>query len=382
MGSSSSPEGFAPPPPPSPSLAGAPSPAPLRRGARIRSRFFQGGIGPLAAFRDGIRRVNSAPLLVCGMFAVTVLVSLPLSVALGGMIEDHLGRSLAADGASTGTDYDWWQEFSAQATGLGKTFVPTIVGFGAVLHNVSQLLDNQRLAVTIAGATCAWLVIWSFLSGGVIDRLARARPTRSAGFFAACGTHFWRFARLGLIATLVYYVLFAGVHAWLFDSVYPRLTRNLTVERTAFAIRLGCYAVFGLLLVLANLVFDYGRIRIVVEDRHSAVGALIAGSRFVRRNQGTLWLYALNGGAFLVLVLAYALLSPGAPRSGVRMWLTLGVGQFYVFLRHYLKLVFYASETSFFQGAVAHASYTAAPALVWPESPAAEAVLNADSIAP
>ena len=381
MDSSSNPGDFAPPAPPSPSLAEAPSPAPLRRVAN-RSRPPAGATRPAAAFRDGMRRVNGAPVLVCGMFAITLLVSLPLSTALGGMIQQHLGRSLAADAAAAGADYDWWQEFSAQATGLGKTFAPTIVGFGAVLDNLESLLDNRRLAVTIAGATCAWLVIWSFLSGGVIDRLARARPTRSSGFFAACGTHFWRFTRLGMVALLVYYVLFAGIHAWMFDALYPRLTRNLTVERTAFLIRLGCYGVFGLLLFLCNLAFDYARIRIVVEDRRSAVGALIAGSRFVRRNRGALWLYLLNGGAFLSLVLLYALLAPGAPRSGVRMWLTLGIGELYVFLRHYLKLVFYASETSYFQGAVAHASYTAAPAVVWPESPAAEAVLNADSIAP
>jgi hypothetical protein len=298
------------------------------------------------------------------------------------MLEQHLGRSLAADTAAAGTDYDWWQEFSSQATGLGTTFVPTVVGFAAVLHNLSGLLDNQPLAVTIAGVTCAWLVIWSFLSGGVIDRLARARPTRATGFFAACGTHFWRFVRLGAMALLVYYVLFAGVHLWLFEGLYPRLTRNLTVERTAFAFRLGCYAVFAVLLLVCNLVFDYARIRIVVEDRHSAVGALIAGSRFVRRNRGCFWLYLLNGAAWFGLVAAYALVAPGAPRSGVRMWFTLGIGQLYVVLRHYLKLVFYASETSYFQGAVAHASYTAAPPVVWPESPAAEAVLNADSIAP
>ncbi len=335
-----------------------------------------------AAWRDGLRRVNAAPILFVGLCTLTVLIALPLSLVLGDLIAAHLGRSLAAETAASGTNYDWWQEFSAQATGLGKTFAPTIVGFGAVLDNLDNLLDNQRLAVTIAGATCAWLVIWSFLSGGAIDRLARARPTRSSGFFAACGTHFWRFSRLGLVALLVYYVLFAGIHSWLFDALYPRLTRNLTVERTAFFIRLGCYAVFGFLLVLCNLAFDYARVRIVVEDRRSAVGGLIAGSRFVRRNRGALWLYLLNGGAFLSLVLLYALVAPGAPRSGVRMWLTLGIGQLYVFLRHYLKLVFYASETSYFQGAVAHASYTAAPAVVWPESPAAEAVLNADSIAP
>ena len=101
------------------------------------------------AFRDGVRRVNGAPLIVCGMFAVTLLVALPLSVALGGMIEAHLGRSLAADAAAAGVDYDWWQEFSAQANGLGTTFVPSIVGAAAVLDNLSGLADSLPLAVTV-----------------------------------------------------------------------------------------------------------------------------------------------------------------------------------------------------------------------------------------
>jgi hypothetical protein len=32
----------------------------------------------------------------------------------------------------------------------------------------------------------------------------------------------------------------------------------------------------------------------------------------------------------------------------------------------------------FFQGALAHAAYTAAPPIVWPDSPAAESIINAD----
>jgi hypothetical protein len=331
---------------------------------------------------DGVRRVNGAPVLLCGMFAVTLLVALPLSVALGSMIEAHLGRSLAADAAAAGTNHDWWQEFSAQASGLGTTFVPSIVGFSVVLDNLSSLADNEPLAASIAGVTAGWLVIWSFLSGGIIDRYARARPTRTAGFFAACGTHFWRFARLGVVVLLVYYLLFAVVHRWLFDDLYPVLTRDLTVERTAFALRLGLYLVFALLLILCSMVFDYARIRLVVEDRHSALGALMAGSRFVRRHPGTLRLYVLNTAAYLALLLAYALVSPGAPRAGLRMWITLALGQLFILARHYLKLLFYASQTAFFQRALAHASYTAAPAVVWPESPAAEAILNAESVAP
>ena len=60
-----------------------------------------------------------------------VLVSLPLAYALHGMIAAHLGASLAADAAASGINYDWWQEFSSQATGLATTFVPTITGFAA-----------------------------------------------------------------------------------------------------------------------------------------------------------------------------------------------------------------------------------------------------------
>ena len=166
------------------------------------------------------------------------------------MIQEHLGRSLAADAAAAGADYDWWQEFSAQATGLGKTFAPTIVGFGAVLDNLESLLDNRRLAVTIAGATCAWLVIWSFYRASVIDRSARAQPAELR-LLRGLRDAFLAVHAAGPGRAPWYYVLFAGIHAWMFDALYPRLTRNLTVERTAFLIRLGCYAVFGLLLFCA-----------------------------------------------------------------------------------------------------------------------------------
>ncbi len=332
-----------------------------------------------SAFREGIRRVNQAPAVVAGMFAVTLLVSLPLAYALDTMIAAHLGSSLAAESLATGTNYDWWQEFSAQSTGLGTTLVSSISGFGAVLTNMSGLLDRAPLAATIVGVTAAWMVLWSFLSGGVIDRFARARRTRSQGFFGACGMHVWRLFRLGIIAALVYGVLFGLIHRWIFSDVYAALTRDITVERTSFAIRLAGYVIFGSLLIVCNIVFDYARIRIVVEDRRSAIAATMAGARFARRHtMGVLGLYGLNAVAFLLLIAVYALVAPGAPRSGASMWIALGLGELYIVGRHYLKLLFYASETAFFQGALAHAAYTAAPVPVWPDSPAAEMIGNAD----
>jgi hypothetical protein len=42
-----------------------------------------------------------------------------------------------------------------------------------------------------------------------------------------------------------------------------------------------------------------------------------------------------------------------------------------------VKLLFYASQVAYFQGQLAHRAYTAAPPVVWPDSPAAESIGNA-----
>jgi hypothetical protein len=56
------------------------------------------------------------------------------------------------------------------------------------------------------------------------------------------------------------------------------------------------------------------------------------------------------------------------------MWLGFAGTQLYLLARLLLKLQFVASQTALFQRSLAHAAYTAAPAPVWPESPAAEAI--------
>src|SRR5262249_41757743 len=131
------------------------------------------------------------------------------------------------------------------------------------------------------------------------------------------------------------------------------------------------------LLALVTMIFDYAKIRAVVEDRHSAIGSLIAGWRFAaRRPASTLGLYALNGWLLFFVIVLYSLIAPGAGGVGVSMWWGFLVGQLYLLARLGVKLVFYASQIAYFQSELAHASYTAAPEPVWPESPSAEALAN------
>jgi hypothetical protein len=328
-----------------------------------------------SCWREGARRVRNAPAILVSLWALTILLALPLGLVLRELIQDHLGPSLAAEAAAEGVNYDWWNEFLHQATGLGSTFVPSIIGFAAPLRNLSDLADNMPLAGTVTSMVTAWIVLWVFLSGGITDRYARGRTVHTPGFFAACGVFFFRFLRLGAMAAVAYGLLFGYLHGWLFDGAYASLTRDTSVEKQAFLVRAAFYLLFAALLAAVNLVFDYARIRAVVEDRRSMIGALVAGARFVARNSGaTVGLYLCNTAVFAAILIVYRFVSPGADWSGAAVWFAFAIVQIYVLARLWAKLVFLASQTALFQSRLAHAGYTAFPEYGLLDPPMVEAL--------
>ena len=332
-------------------------------------------MSPLGAWRDGLRRVAGAPLILIGVWLMTTLVSVPLTLALHSEVRTHLGASLAAETAASGVNYEWMQEFADQASALGATLRPTVLGFGAVLDNLSAFVDNTSRPLVIVGAAGTYVVLWLFVAGGIIDRYARDRATSSHGFFSASGVFFFRFLRLAIVMFAVYGLLFGYLHPWLFGTAYNRLIRDVNVERTAFFIRAGLYLLFGLIVSVCNLVFDYAKVRAVVEDRRSAVGALLSAVRFIRDNlAATAGLYLVNIALFALALAMYAAVAPGAGGIGWTMWIGFAIGQLYILARLCVKLVFWSSETALFQSRLAHAGYVAAAKPVWPEAPSAEAI--------
>jgi hypothetical protein len=184
----------------------------------------------------------------------------------------------------------------------------------------------------------AAFLLWAFLSGGILDRYARARATRARGFFGACGGHFSAMVRLGLILVVA--------HSALHATLAPHVTNPYLMA-------------IAIVLVLAvTLIGVYAQVRLVVEDRRSAAGALLAAWRFVRRTPSAALIFLIFAGALWAAALV--------PYVWVRLPLAA-----------YVTLALYASGVVLFQSRLAHAGYTAAPPIVWPESPAAEAIGNA-----
>ena len=333
-----------------------------------------------AAWRDGIRRVNRAPAILVGVWALTLLVSLPLALALRGMLAQHLGASLAADTAAARRELRLDAGVQRAGDRARRRRSSRRSSASARCSTTSaRFLDDTQRPVVIVGAAAVYVVLWIFVAGGIIDRYARDRATRAHGFFAACGRVLLPVPAAGRGAVdRLRGCCSASLHPWLFDRLYPRLTREMTVERTAFVVRVGavsrlrrCWS------PRATMLFDYAKVRAVVEDRRSMLGAIDAAAGFIRRNAGAAVgavpaeLRAVRASCWRST--RWSRRAPAA--AGCTMWLGFGVGQVYVLARLWVKLVFWASETALFQGRLgARRLRRRAREPAWPDSPAADAI--------
>ncbi len=300
-----------------------------------------------ASWAGGWRRLRRSPVVLVVLWLATIAVTIPPALALRDEVGSHLGDSLASDTAANSVNYEWWQEFHDSASPLGRTLRTDVIGFATVMDNTSALADMtpRALPLIVAGALFV-LLVW-FLTPGLIHRLAIDAPRARRGLFAVSGAFAGRMLRFGLVSSMVYGALFGSVHTWLFDELFESATRTLTVERTAFFIRLALYVAFFLVVGAVNLLFDVAKVRLVVEDRHSVMAAINAGARFIGTNPAlAVGVYVLNLLSLALVIAAYALVAPGAATG---MWTAFAVGQAYIAGRVAVKLAFWAGAVDVLQ---------------------------------
>lgn len=293
------------------------------------------------AFIGGLRRVAAAPALLLGAWGVTLAVLLAMQLVPGGVRAVYLQPAAAAGALA----------------GIPQTFGPGLVGFQAVLSTLGDLYAGWPLGAA-NGIAAAGVVVWTFLAGGILDRLARQQRTEGSAFLAACRHHFWPLARLAALAGAVYWILFGGLYSWLLDDPSGAPLRLPTVSADAGPLRSALQVTFGAGVAGVGLLFDYARVRAVVEDRRSMVGALLAALRFVRRRPAAvagLWL--MNAVLTAAALAVWSLAASGAVGQAMRGAF---VGaQLCIAVHLFAQLVAWASQTAYFQDQLAHATYVA-----------------------
>jgi hypothetical protein len=302
----------------------------------------------LRAFLAGVSAVLRAPLVIVAVTVISMLMALPFAVALGARLQASLASQPPVALSETEIDPEWWQEFRAQARGLEATFTPAVLGFAAPLDSISAVLDGRRPPLAVLGPLVLSIVVWAFLWGGILRRLAAGHAIGVRAFIGAGFQFAPRFIAIAVAAAVTIVVLYLTVHAVLFGPVYRGLVSSSTTERDAFLVRVFLYVVFLAPLALVGLVADYARVSSVAGAATSTGHALRAGATFVRDNaRVVVILYLLTALVFAAVTIAYGTLEIYGG-SEVGGWRAVAIGQAYIVMRLTIRLIAAASELRLF----------------------------------
>jgi hypothetical protein len=277
----------------------------------------------------------------------TLVFALAVALPAGAILYSELGHSLYAERMLENFDPQWLVEMLNETGGLPLDVFPPLI------------------ALVAAG----YVLLSTFLAGGALTVFASEEGLYRPGlFYEGCGRNFWRLFRLLLVSAVFYGVVVAVSVA--LKALGKSIWGQGMEERPLVIFGWFRTGLTVLLLLVVNMIFDYAKIRLVVEDSRKSWRAALGSVKLVFRNLGaTTATYGMVALIAVVLALAYGAVCGFIPRN-LALWmaLLLVLQQAFVLGRIGVKLLFFGSQLEIYRGVAA------APALAEepppPEAPA------------
>ena len=241
---------------------------------------------PISDLSKGYKTVKAAGRLIVFLYLINLAFSLVLAVPMHEAVKESLGRSQAGERMAKGFDYLWWEEFRDKSHGLAATFGPTVFGRGALLNNLEGLI-GMRLA-TLPSAVLLTLIVYlilhAFLAGGILGSYAQESPEFSLrGFLGEAIRFSPSFLGLMLLSWAFFYIVMFVLNARL-SMLVERISRTALTEKAPFITGLAASLIVWVLIMFIQMVFDYARIKTVLEGRTNIFRAAWEGLALVLRH--------------------------------------------------------------------------------------------------
>lgn len=287
------------------------------------------------------------------LLVINLAFSMILAVPMYHSLKDSFGNSLVGERMAEGFDYLWWEEYRDEAQGLEKTFTPSIIGKGAILNNLEGLIQLRifDLPSIILIFGLLYLILHTFLAGGILS-LFRKGDTKFSlrDFFQGAGSHFFRFFLL-MLFSWVFFLIIGQVVKGSFDSILSGVRETAFSEVTPFYLGLIFSAVVFFLFLFVQMIFDYGRIKIVLEDSANVLTSAASAFGFVFRHLGsTLGLFYLLFLVQIVFTIIYILIQGIIPQSSfLGITLTFLFQQIFIFGLIWIRCWLYSSQMELYR---------------------------------
>lgn len=325
------------------------------------------------AFRIGFVQVRQAKRMVLFAWIVNLILALTVAFPLISLLDETIAPTVYEERLLKEMDANWFNTFKDRhpENPLVGSFDYTIMGVGPFLEHSETVLSGSVVKAVgnfLIDLIFRWRVssdsldplmiltalstlASTFLAGAFIGSFTKGYRVTFQEFLMEGARYFGRFFRLSLISLVLLLVLFE----WVLDpwtAAIPSMTANAPSEWTPFVHYMVRNVVVLALLGFITMCFDYAKIRMVVDDRFSALFASWAGVRFVARHAvATSALFILLALTGLVLIVAYALLQGLFQVSGYWSILLLFLlQQAYLAGRLGVRALAYASEAQWYRG--------------------------------
>ncbi|MDH5466391.1 MAG: hypothetical protein OEY25_03125 [Candidatus Aminicenantes bacterium] len=299
-------------------------------------------------FGKGFMTTGKTTKMVLFLFVINLLFSLILAVPMYNSLKNSLGASEAGNRMVESFDYIWWEEFRDEAQGLETTFTPSIIGKGAILTNLESLIQMRFFSAPpiLIGFGLLYIILHTFLAGGILSTFNQDEPRFAVKeFLQGAGSHFLRFLALMLFSWLFLFAIGAFLH----NAILPiidDISSDSYSEVIPFLLMLALNVIAFFLLLFVQMVFDYARIKAVLEDENNVLKATGKAFRFVFKHPfSTLGLFYLIFFLNIAVTVIYILVKETIPQSDVLTVLAaFFLQQLFIFALIWIRCLLYASQ--------------------------------------
>ncbi len=326
----------------------------------------------ISSFKQGVALVSRTKRMILFAWFVNVLFALVLALPVLKQLDSYLRDTVMDEKVLRQMDPGWVESYRAdmEKSEFLRSLDNTIYGYGPFVNHL-ELQMNGAFVKTLGDFLYDFFLRWeinpaatsllfllcllyvctsTFLAGGFIGIYSKEYRSTFTEFLMDGAKYFGKFFRLSLIALLVYYLFFVLVVGWI-NAGIPRWTQNEASETVPFAYYMIRNVAVLFSLSILFMIFDYARIRMVVDDRISAFSSTAAGIRFAFSHfPSTYGLYLLLILVGVLLIVVYAILEKVVPQESYwPLVLLFVIQQIYMLARFFLKGSFYACQTGLYQ---------------------------------
>lgn len=294
------------------------------------------------AISSGLRATWRNKWMVLIFFACNLLMAAAIAAPMHVAIADHIGKSMVGEQMARDFDSSWLTEFQLAQAPLLKSFSIAIV-WGSVLF----LALNTVLS---AGAFEVFRSAVGSVSGyGVGSEVGPIRFPGLHAFGRGIGKYFLRFARIAIVASVLYFVAF-----WFWQNIMgmavEKLFEDAVAERGHFYTEWLRWALLIFTVFVVNMIVEYAKADMVIDEHNSALGAFGHAAGFVFTNFGrVLTIYLSLGFLTLFTIFIYSAFARFFPQSSVAtVFIWFVVAQALLWLRWMFRLSSWGAAVAYY----------------------------------